>query len=415
MVIWRKFRRTSKGDKSVSYIKRSFKDEKTEQFAKKLERPGTSSTAETSISTNRAEVLIARPENELQRSNEEEKVQQGTQLNQGAPSNVENAYPGCERVIKQAFQMKQVSAETADVMFSSLTNSTKKQYDCGLKKWWEFCSLENIDPFRGSIQNILSFLTNEYKNGMSYGSLNSFRSAIALIYGTNLAEDDRVKRFFKGASKLRPSKPKYNTTWDPKIVLDFISKWGPNSDLNLGKLSSKIAILLALVTGHRLQTLISIDIRNIKESDNGIEIKIPDQIKTSKINRPQPTLFLPYYTENSLICPVLSLKEYLERTSSLRGENKQFLLSFKKPYNPITTQTLSRWVKDVMTKSGINTEVFSAYSTRHAATSAAHRGGINIDTILKTAGWTEKSNTFAKFYKRDVVDDRNLFALSVLE
>lgn len=326
-----------------------------------------------------------------------------------------DAYPGCERIIKQAFQLKQVSAETADVMFSSLTKSTKKQYDTGLKKWWAYCNLENIDPLCGSIQNILSFLTEEYKKGMSYGSLNSFRSAIALIYGTDLAEDDRVQRFFKGVSKLRPAKPKYNTTWDPKIVLDFISKMGPNSELSLSEISSKMAILLALVTGHRLQTLIAIDVRNIDETDKGIEIKIPDQIKTSKLNRPQPTLFLPFYTENSLICPVLTIKEYLSRTSKIRGENTQFLLSFKKPHRPITTQTMSRWVKDIMSKCGINTEVFSAYSTRHAATSAAHRGGVNVDTILKTAGWTEKSNTFVKFYKRDIVEDRNLFALSVLE
>ena len=97
-----------------------------------------------------------------------------------------------------------MSEEAADVMLLSLTNSTRKQYDCGLKKWWGFCRRENSNPYPGSIPEILVFLTEEYSKGMSYGSLNSFRSAIALIYAKELGEDHRVKRFLKDVSKLRP-------------------------------------------------------------------------------------------------------------------------------------------------------------------------------------------------------------------
>ena len=309
--------------------------------------------------------------------------------------------------------MKQVSAETANVMFLSLTDSTKKQYDCGLKKWWFFCKSRNIDPLQGSVPGILSFLTEEYQKGMSYGSLNSFRSSIALIYGTELADDDRVKRFFKRVSKVRPPKPKYDTTWDPKVVLDYIRQWGPNEKLSLEKLSFKLAMLLAIVTGHRPQTIVAIDVRNICKTDSRMEIKIPEQIKTSKRNRPQPTLIIPFFAEDSLICPALALEMYVKKTSSIRGAKQRLLLSFKKPYNPITTQTFSRWIKNIMTKSGINTEEFSAYSTRYAATSAAHRGGVDIETILKTAGWTQKSKTFARFYNKDILNDHRSFALSV--
>ena len=63
-----------------------------------------------------------------------------------------------------------------------------------------------------------------------------------------------------------------------------------------------------------------------------------------------------------------------------------------------------------MSQSGVDINVFSAYSTRHAATSTAKRKGVNIDIIRKTAGWTKDSETFARFYDRQVVAGTDQFA-----
>ena len=71
---------------------------------------------------------------------------------------------------------------------------------------------------------------------------------------------------------------------------------------------------------------------------------------------------------------------------------------FKSPFKSVTTQTLSRWVKEVLNNSGIDTRIFTAHSTRHASTSAAKRNGVDIDPLRRTAGWTKISNTFTKFY-----------------
>lgn len=80
----------------------------------------------------------------------------------------------------------------------------------------------------------------------------------------------------------------------------------------------------------------------------------------------------------------------------------------------MSTQTLSRWIKNIWENSGIDISYFSAYSTRHALTSAASRGGINIESILKAAGWMQKSNTFARFYMGNIMGDKTSFALSIL-
>ena len=65
--------------------------------------------------------------------------------------------------------------------------------------------------------------------------------------------------------------------------------------------------------------------------------------------------------------------------------------------------TVSRWIKNVFEKAGVNTKVFSAHSTRAAAASAAHSNNVPISTIVEAAGWSRES-TFQKFYDKPVKD-----------
>lgn len=172
-------------------------------------------------------------------------------------------------------------------------------------------------------------------------------------------------------------------------------------------------ILLALCTAHRVQTLSLIRIENISFSESGAKIIITGLIKTLAPGRKQPVLILPYFTENANICPVTALRDYISATVNKRSENRgQLLLTHKAPYKPASTQSISRWIKQVLSESGVDVSTFGAHSTRHAATSAARCAGLSVDTIRKTAGWTPTSNTFARFYNRANIDDGN-FARSV--
>ncbi|EZA50551.1 hypothetical protein X777_10902 [Ooceraea biroi] len=150
---------------------------------------------------------------------------------------------------------------------------------------------------------------------------------VALILGPEIGSNPDIKRFCKGASNLRPALPRYNVTWDPKIVLDSISKWFPNEEIPLQHLSGKLATLLALTTGQRLQTLIAIDIRNIEKTEEHIAIKIPAHLKTSGHQRLQPNLILPFYPEDPTICVARALEIYLDRTRHLRNETTSPFIS----------------------------------------------------------------------------------------
>lgn len=298
-------------------------------------------------------------------------------------------------------------------MLSSLSDSTIKQYNTSLKLWWEFCIARNIDVYKPSKTSILTFLATQFNNGCAYGSLNSHRSALSVFIGNNIGSDECVKRLLKGAYKIKPVKAKYSSTWDPQLVLNLISTWIPNTDLSLEKITKKLVISLAICTAHRVQTLSLIKLENISFSDNGIKILITDIIKTSAPGRDQPVLFLPYFRENTSICPATVLSDYISKTRNIRPEGtNRLLLTYKRPYKAATTQTISRWIKQVLAESGVNISLFGAHTTRHASTSAASSAGVNIETIRKTAGWTSSSNSFARFYNRIILNEGE-FAQSV--
>ncbi|XP_076677815.1 uncharacterized protein LOC143373945 isoform X2 [Andrena cerasifolii] len=244
----------------------------------------------------------------------------------------------------------------------------------------------------------------------------SFRqSAISLLVGPELAQDHRMTRFFKGIIKLRPPRPKYDSTWDPKIVLDYLAALPHSEEMSLKELGRKLICFLALIAGHMMQTLSLIKVENIEEQGDALHIKIPDRIKTTGRNRNQPTLVLPYYSKNRKICVASTLDCYIRRTKDNRKEFRSLFTTSRKPFRPVTVQTLSHWVKDMLAKSGINTEIFTAHFTRHASTSAAKRKGVDLDTLRRTTGWTKSSQTFAKFYDLDVIADKNAFAKAILD
>lgn len=302
-------------------------------------------------------------------------------------------------------------------MIASLAKNSLKQYSCAYKKWWHFCTKNNISCYSTNIPLILKFLTVEIKEGASYSTLNSIRSALALILGRQLSDDDRVSRFFKGVFKKNPTFPKYQATWNPNLVLDYIANWYPNEDLPIEKLTKKLVALLALSTAQRVQTLSLIRLCNVRALDSKYEIMITDLTKTSAPGRNMPRLTIPFFSHKVEICPGKTLSSYIEATKKFRNslQTDKLILTIKKPIHNASASTISRWIKIVLTESGVDTTIFSAHSTRHASTSAAKRKGISVDLIKKSAGWSGNSLTFAKFYDRPLVNNDNdeAFAMAI--
>lgn len=302
-----------------------------------------------------------------------------------------------------------------EVLTESLAASTRKQYNTAFRSWWKYCLNKNIPMFKATPSQVIAFFQFLFRNNkFKYGSFNNFRSALSLIMSYDLGKDPVVKRYIRGISKLRPQTPRYNLTWDPQILLDFLSCQSSNELLTLEFLSKKLISLLSLTTAQRFQTFSLIRMKNVIFTNEGtVLVFIPDSIKTSGPNKKQPCLQFKPFIEQPDLCVVKTLQSYIERTVDLRDTDNEFLfISFSKPHNRVSSQTLSRWVKDVLSRAGINTNIFSAYSIKHASTSAALKRGLPINLIRKTAGWSDRSKTFLNFYNRPIVESEDMFAFA---
>jgi len=318
-------------------------------------------------------------------------------------------------IIAESLNNLKLPDNTLKIMLASCATSTTKQYDSALHKWSKFCEINKLPVWTVNINNYLLFLTEMYEKNLGYASINTARSALSSAFGrvdgVPIGEHPHIVKFMKGVSKLRPPAPRYQTTWDVNKVLLYLESLQSES-IELRQLSLKLAALMTICSGQRVQTISSIKISNIVWGES-IQIKITNILKTSSIRRSNPLIILPPY-HNKQICPVKTLTIYMSKTKELRGDTDHLFISFNSPYKAVCSQTISRWLCEVLKLSGIEGEKYKAHSFRHASTSKAEAIGVYMDTIMSRIGWSQKSNTFARFYKRPVEDSAE-YAISVLD
>lgn len=291
-----------------------------------------------------------------------------------------------------------------NVLLASLAPATIQQYSRPLKSWWLYCKSRQLDPFFPKVEDVLAFLTTELDRAGSYSAINTSRSAISLVSANKIGEHPLIRRFCKGVSVLKPQHPKYDYIWDPAPVVAKLGSWFPHQNLSLVTLTKKLVLLLALCSGQRCQTLAAIKISQICLTTDKVLIRITDRLKTSAPGRPQPLLSFSRFAGHDNLCIVALISEYLERTASLRPEGCDSLfITVRRPYSPVGSQTISRWLRSVLVVCGVDAS-FTAHSTRHASTSLAAKRGVPVDLIKRAAGWSGDSRVFATFYNRPIVN-----------
>lgn len=137
----------------------------------------------------------------------------------------------------------------------------------------------------------------------------------------------------------------------------------------------------------------------MQDLGESILFTVPTLMKTSKPSKSFYKVRVDKFSRKNL-CVIRTLHEYLQRTDGFRKSSK-LLVSFKLG-TPVSTETLARWVKECMTKAGVDSQ-FKAHSVRGAASSAAAASGVSLQTILTTANWSS-AGIFQTFYQRDVQD-----------
>ena len=261
-------------------------------------------------------------------------------------------------------------------------------------------------------------MVTQYKRGLTYSSLNTARCALSTVIllpnGNTFGNHPLVTRLMKGVFESRPTLPRYNSIWNLSTVLDFIKTLGPNEELSLKNVTLKCVTLVALLSGQRCQTIHALRISGMKETNGQIRFDISTLPKTSKPGKHQEPLTFKPYTYDSQLCVVKCLQPYVKQTSEVRNGADQQWLSYQKPHNPGSKDTVSRRIKEFLKKSGIDISSYGAHSTRAASSSAARSSpNISLQTIMNAAGWARES-TFRKFYDKPADSESQNFGEQLL-
>ena len=252
----------------------------------------------------------------------------------------------------------------------------------------------------------LDFLVELFETGVGYSGINTAKSALSSVLkpvnGITFGTQEIVKRFLKGVYEARPSNPRYAVTWEVNKVLNYL-KSTSTTECSLKDLTLKLVTLMSLLSAQRGQTIHYLSLEDMVASETSVTFVISKPLELSKPGSKPTVVEFVAYPDNPSICVVTTLKVDLDRTSALRGGAQQLFVSYSKPFKPVSRDIISRWVKTVMQKSGVDVNLFKPHSTRAAATSKAFLKSVPLEHILSVAGWSS-SDTFAKFYKKPVIN-----------
>lgn len=289
------------------------------------------------------------------------------------------------------------------MLIDSLRQSTKKQYGSYLTMYLRFYG---TNEFHFSTTQLLRFLDHLYSIGLGYSALNTARSAVSsvssMLTGKKIGDDPIICRFLKGVFNRRPSLPRYTSTWDPEPVLSFLDV--DSSKLSMLEFSRKVVFLVTLLSGQRLSTIANLNYNDLMIHDEKISISVRI-VKQTRPGYSQKPIEFSKFSDRPHLCPFSQLLYYIERTKLYRSLDQCLFLSTVKPFKAAKVNTLSNWVKHILTT--CNLPQFSAHSLRGAGTSAALRGGSSIESIMSAAGWTRES-TFQRFYAKPLVKQDSL-------
>ena len=129
--------------------------------------------------------------------------------------------------------------------------------------------------------------------------------------------------------------------------------------------------------------------------------------------------FFPSFDDDPIICPMVTLRAYKERTEDFRAklsmDSKYWLfLSYIGQHIPVSSSSIARWLKTFVAEAGIDILIIKARSVRGASCSTALGAGVTTKDILDAADWSSEG-TFQRFYCRELKkDDQTTFGSVVL-
>ncbi|XP_034278399.1 uncharacterized protein LOC117668538 [Pantherophis guttatus] len=318
-----------------------------------------------------------------------------------------------------------IPADVISIIQASRRPSTDRIYSATWKSFCAWCDRAGVPPLQASIVNILVFLREGLRKGLSPNTLRRQVAAISsvLTFGSlsSLSQHPLIRRFLRGATNLCPPVLHRYPTWDLSIVLNSLTSapYEPLRTTSLRLLTCKVAFLVAITSARRISELAALSIREdlcVFHADRVVLRLDPTFVpKVNTTFHRMQELILPNFCPHPThrlerrwhsLDVRRALRIYIKRTARLRKTESLFVSFLPVSLgSKVSSSTVGRWIRQTIAKAYELQSLprpprLTAHSTRSAATSAAWATQASLLEICRAATWTSPS-PFIQHYKLD--------------
>ena len=218
--------------------------------------------------------------------------------------------------------------------------------------------------------------------------------------------------------------------WNLNLVLNSLTKppYEPMLSASLKFISWKTTFLVAFATAARIGEIKALDSKHVAHNESWSTVTLqthPSFVAKNQDlavdNQPRKFTIPALYDfagpdlPDRLLCPVRSLRYYMQKVKPLRNKHKRALFISYDPQHKgeITSNTLANWVKNVIKLAYTSADSeecelgrVTAHEVRSLAASTAFRKNLSIQSINSACYWRGHS-TFTNYYLRDIAMHQN--------
>ena len=266
--------------------------------------------------------------------------------------------------------------------------------------------------FTSAVDQLAEFLSYRRDSGTgTYGDVANHRSAVCTALSTvfscpSPAKDPIIERLIKSIKKKDPPQPRHpvdEPAWDPGVIIDYWLDQPDNHELPTRELALKSWSLWGIATFPRPSDGAKL-VRSTLARHSGTGALKFQYFGTKELHLPVFSVQLSIHPDvQKKVCAVEAIEAYLSRTSGpafKHGDRVWCSLTSGKDnlHHAVGPETLSRWMRTVMTRSGVSSH-FTGGSIRMAGASKAIDDGWDPRLVLMMGRW-RSWHVLNAFYNR---------------
>ena len=306
--------------------------------------------------------------------------------------------------------IKALQEETLLNLKSSKANNTVRAYKSDFNDFGLFCAQNGFKSLPSEPKIVSLYLTHLSTRDIKMSTLKRRLVSIGVIHklkGHYL--DTKHPIIIENIMGIKRRKGSFQKGKKPllinnlKLIINVIDEY---NEEDIKKLRDRSIILMGFCGGFRRNEIVSIDYDDLDFVTEGLKIKLK-RSKTDQFGEGS-VKGLPYF-DNSVYCPVLSLKNWIEISNINSGPLfRRFSKGSKLSNNRLTDQTVAILIKKYLQLAGIDNRNYSGHSLRSGFATSVAESGAEERSIMAMTG--HKSTEMVRRY----IKEANLFKNNAL-